>query len=339
LQPTTTMSTLKPEVRTVTQEIREDTIMKRVFLTPSVVIILLFSIFPLIWSLGISFTDMQRGGSTAVTAARADGSDYNGVLGLGFDVTLRNYERILEDQRLHTTALNTLFYVVAGMLAQYILGFGLALVLNQHFHFRSFFRVLFLLPMMTTPVAAAYIGRMMFDQSLGPVSDLLEWISRLLGLASPIRIPWMTDAAVAPWTVILVDTWQWAPFVTLILLAALQGIPDELHEAARVDGANSFQIFWRITFPILLPISVTVILIRGLEIFKIIDVIVIMTGGGPGSATESLTMYIKDTALQFGNFGYAAAISYVLLVLVIAFTTAILALSRRVVPRTGPEGR
>jgi multiple sugar transport system permease protein len=106
-----------------------------------------------------------------------------------------------------------------------------------------------------------------------------------------------------------------------------------LYEAARVDGANAWQIFWKITFPILLPISVTVVLIRGLEIFKIIDVIVIMTGGGPGSATESLTMYIKDIALQFGNYGYAAAISYVLLVLVIAFTTLILALSRRVVPQ------
>jgi multiple sugar transport system permease protein len=315
------------------REIREDTIMKRVFLSPSVVIILLFSIFPLVWSLGISFTDVQRGGSTAVAAAQAEGRDYHGFLGSGFDLTLRNYQRIFEDQRLHTTARNTLFYVVAGVLVQYTLGFGLALVLNQNFRFRSFFRVLFLLPMMTTPVAAAYTGRMMFDQSLGPVADLLKHISQLLSLGSTIRIPWMTDAGVAPWTLLIVDSWQWAPFVTLILLAALQGIPEELYEAARVDGANSLQIFWRITFPILLPISVTVILIRGLEIFKIIDIIVIMTGGGPGSATESLTMYIKDTALQFGNYGYAAAISYVLLVLVIVFTTMIITFSRRVVPQ------
>jgi multiple sugar transport system permease protein len=219
------------------------------------------------------------------------------------------------------------------VIVQYTLGFGLALVLNQKFLFRNFFRVLFLLPMMTTPVAAAYTFRMLFDQSLGPVADFLEHVSRWLGLTSPIGIPWMTAAAVAPWTLVIVDSWQWAPFITLIMLAALQGIPEELDEAARVDGANSWQIFWKITFPMLLPISITVILIRGLEIFKIIDIIVIMTGGGPGSATESLTMYIKDTALQFGNYGYAAAISYVLLVLVIAFTTAILALSRRVVPR------
>jgi multiple sugar transport system permease protein len=307
--------------------------MKRVFLSPSVVIILLFSIFPLIWSLGISITDVQRGGSTSVATARAEGRDYNGFLGFGFDLTLRNYQRVFEDQRLHTTARNTVFYVAVGVFIQYTLGFGLALVLNQKIRFRSFFRVLFLLPMMTTPVAAAYAARMMFDQSLGPVADLFKSISQLLSLEATIRIPWMTEASVAPWTLVIVDSWQWTPFITLIVLAALQGIPEELYEAAVVDGANSFQTFWRITFPILLPISVTVILIRGLEIFKIIDVIVIMTGGGPGSATESLTMYIKDTALQFGNYGYAAAISYVLLVLVIAFTTLILAFSRRVVPQ------
>ncbi len=312
---------------------REDTIMKRVFLSPAVVIILLFSIFPLIWSLGISFTDVQRGGSAAISAAQVENPDYNGFLGMGFEVTLRNYQRILEDSRLHTTARNTLFYVVAGITIQYVIGFGLAVVLNQEFRFRRIFRVLFLLPMMTTPVAAAYTGRMIFDQSLGPMADLFKHVSQFLGLATAIRVPWMTDPGVAPWTLVIVDSWQWIPFVTLIILAALQGMPEELYEAARVDGANGWQIFWKITFPILLPISVTVIMIRGLEIFKIIDVIVIMTGGGPGSSTESLTMYIKDTALQFGNFGYAAAISYVLLVLVIAFTTAILALSRRLVPQ------
>ncbi|MCB9450490.1 MAG: sugar ABC transporter permease [Anaerolineaceae bacterium] len=307
--------------------------MKRVFLAPSVVIILMFSIFPLIWTLGISFTDNQRGGSPAVAAIQSENPDYNGFLGMGFEVTLRNYQRVFEDSRLHTTAKNTLFYVVVGITIQYVIGFLLALVLNQEFRFRRFVRVLFLLPMMTTPVAAAYTGRMIFDQSLGPLADLFKTMSRFLGLATPISVPWMTDPSVAPWTLVIVDSWQWIPFVTLIILAALQGMPEELYEAARVDGANPWQIFWGITFPILLPISVTVIMIRGLEIFKIIDVIVIMTGGGPGSATESLTMYIKDTALQFGNYGYAAAISYVLLVLVIAFTTAILGLSRRVVPQ------
>jgi multiple sugar transport system permease protein len=118
----------------------------------------------------------------------------------------------------------------------------------------------------------------------------------------------------------------------------LQAIPDELYEAARVDGANTFQIFRGITFPLLLPISVTVLLIRGLEIFKIFDIIAVTTGGGPGSATESLTMYIFKTALTFGNYGYASAMSYVLLVLVIIFVTVFLGVARRVGAMRQSEG-
>ena len=150
----------------------------------------------------------------------------------------------------------------------------------------------------------------------------------------PAVAPWLTEAAWAPWTLVIIDSWQWIPFMTLILLAGMQAIPDEIYEAARVDGASPFQMLRRITFPILLPISVTVMLIRGLEIFKIIDVIVVTTGGGPGAATESLTMYIYKTALTFGNFGYAAAISYVLLVLVIVFATVFLLLARRLTVAT-----
>jgi multiple sugar transport system permease protein len=145
-----------------------------------------------------------------------------------------------------------------------------------------------------------------------------------------ITIPWLNDGFWATVAIILIDSWQWIPFMTLLLLAGMQGIPEDIYEAARVDGANAFALLRKITFPILLPISITAILIRGLEIFKIIDVIVVTTGGGPGSATESLTMYIFDTALTFGNYGYASAVSFALLVLVIVFATLFLSVGRRV---------
>lgn len=313
----------------------QDTVIGRVFLGPTVIILLALSIFPLLWSLGISFTDLQRGGSTAVREAEAAGVEYEGgFLGLKFEVTGRNYARIFEDHRLHATARNTLVYVIVGVTIQFFFGFGLALLLNQEFVGRNIVRVIFLMPMMMTPVAAAYTGRMFFDTSLSPIADLLKGISNLLALETAIKIPWFTDAALAPIAVIIIDSWQWIPFMTLILLAAMQGIPEEIYEAARVDGASAFQIVRKITFPILLPISVTVILIRGLEIFKIIDVIVVTTGGGPGTATESLTMYIFDTALTFGNYGYASAISYALLVLVILFATGFLFLARRITAQT-----
>jgi multiple sugar transport system permease protein len=307
---------------------------KRVFLTPAVAILLALSIFPLLWSLSISFTDIQRGGSGTMGTTTVEGETQTqeGFLGLGFNFTFRNYARLVRDQRLHTAAQNTLTYVIIGVIVQYIIGFGLAVVLNQSFLGRNVVRIIFLMPMMMTPVAVAYTGRMMFDTRVSPLAQLQKMLSSLL--STNISIPWLTDGTWATVAIVLIDSWQWIPFMTLILLAGMQGIPEEIYEAARVDGASSFQILRKITFPILLPISVTVILIRGLEIFKIIDVIVVTTGGGPGSATESLTMYIFDTALTFGNFGYAAAISYALLVLVIIFATLFLFLARQITSRS-----
>lgn len=333
------LSTQSTHSATLSKEIREDTIMKRVFLSPAVILLLALSIFPLLWSLGISFTDVQRGGSTsyrnALQAAESEGLEVGrtGFLGLNFELTSRNYARLTEDSRLHRTAFNTVIYVFAGVTLQYVIGFGLAILLNQPFIGRNIVRVIFLMPMMMTPAAAAYTGRMMFDSTRSPMADMLREISSIVGLDRPIVVPWLTDISWAPLTIVLIDSWQWIPFMTLLLLAAMQAIPDEIYEAARVDGANSFTILRKITFPILLPISLTIILIRGLEIFKIVDVIVVLTGGGPGSSTESLTMYIYQTALPFGNYGYAAAISLLLLVLVIIFASVFLLIARRISPR------
>lgn len=301
---------------------REDRVIKQAFLLPAVFLLLAFVIFPLVWSLGISFTDVQRGGSPGGA----------GVLGLGFEFTGRNYARLLTDRRLHIAMRNTVFFVFFGVALQYVLGLALALLLDQPFKGRNVARVIFLLPMMTTPVAVGYLGRMFFDPARSPIADLFRRVPAWFG-ADPIFVPWLTNPAYARWTIVLIESWQWAPFMTLLLLAGLQAIPKELYEAARVDGAGGLQIFRSIVFPLLLPISVTAILIRGLEIFKIIDIIVVSTGGGPGSSTESLTMYVFRTALTFGNYGYAAAIAFVLLVLVVLFTTAFLVLARLVTPR------
>ena len=335
-----TKSPPKPvNVGRIDQEMREDRIMRRVFLSPAVLVLLALSIFPLFWALGIGFTDMQRGGSTTERIEQATGQTGTGFLGMDFSLSSRNYDRLLHDERLHIAARNTFYYVFVGVTIQYIFGLGLALVLNQRFFLRGVVRVIFLMPMMTTPVVVGYTGRMMFNSYRSPIADLLRhaekwWASvPVIGSQVDLLVPWMTEAKWARFTMVLMDSWQWIPFMTLILLAGMQAIPDDIYEAARVDGASSFQIFRKITFPLLLPLSATVILIRGLEIFKIIDVIVVTTGGGPGSATESLTMYIYKTALTFGNYGYAAAISFALLILVIIFATVFLALVRRFIPR------
>lgn len=314
-------------------EYREDRILGRVFLSPAVIILLILALFPLFYSLGISFTDMTRGAQSSGAVAAAASGD-TGFLGLGFNITLRNYERLFTDERLWATLRNTLFYVVFGVTVQYGIGLGLALLLNQEFFGRRFFRIIFLLPMMAMPVVAAWMGVMMFHPQYSPLAQLLTNIGRVVGSITGqnirIAIPWLSDGSLAPITMVLIDSWQWIPFMTLLLLAGLQAIPDEIYEAARVDGARRWEIFSKITFPLLLPITITAILIRGLEIFKIADIIKTTTGGGPGQSTESMVMYVFDQALTFGNFGYAAAIAYVLLIMVIIFTTIFLSISRRV---------
>ncbi len=320
-----------PRAEIEASEHRDDRLFKRLFLSPTVIILLLFSIFPLLWTLGVSVTTCQRN----VVQAEETGFNVGNLLCLGNDaeISLNNFSRVTTDTRLMNAAQNTLFYVIVGVFVQYVIGFGLAVLLNQEVLGRNIFRVIFLLPMMLTPVAAGYVGRMMFDSGISPLAQFQRTIgsffTNTLGIPLQLSVPWLTDTGVAPITIILMDSWQWIPFMILLLLAGMQAIPEEIYEAARVDGATSLQIFIGITFPIMLPISLTAILIRSLEMFKIIDVINVTTGGGPGGATESLVMYVFDTALSFGNYGYAAAIGIVLLLLVIIFASIFLLISRR----------
>lgn len=325
---------------------REDRIMRRVFLWPTVIIILAMTLFPLFWTLGMSVTDIQRGGSTtereAAVTYGADDAEGHGFLGIfNWSLTSDNYQRVFEDQRLWTVTRNTLFYVVVGVSFEFVLAFILALVLNQRIVGRPFFRVLFMLPMMMMPVAVGYTGRMLFQSSFSsPIPVLLRELDAklevlpLIGDNIDLIIPWISEGEWARITLMIISTWQWTPFIMIVLLSAMQGIPDEIYEAARVDGANAFQMFWRITFPLLMPVSITMVLIRSLEMFKIIDFIVVVTGGGPGSSTESLTMYVYEKALTGGEYSYATAIAFVFLVIVIVYATLFLSITRRFAPKT-----
>lgn len=206
------------------------------------------------------------------------------------------------------TMVVTLLYVFIGIAFQYALGLGLALLVTQRLPGRRFFRVVFLLPMMITPVGVAYMFRMLTDTDKGPFQPI--WQALGLGLYSWVNDPWGARAAV-----MIGDIWQWTPFMFIVLLAALEGQSVDLIEAALVDGANRWQTFWNITFPQILPVSTTLILIRMIEAFKIIDLPNVLTNGGPGTATESMTLqaFITWRALDLGG---SAAIAYMLLFLV-----------------------
>jgi multiple sugar transport system permease protein len=351
-----------------------------VFLLPAVLVVLLFSIFPLVLSLYISLVRLQfvPGGfeltfvglqNYANLVTGLDQREFLGVLAglspLGWAVMgvtaagaawwLARYARGRDASRrgllgrgafavaaaagvlllVRTlgpggrpgTLVVTLIYVAVGVAVQYALGLGLALLCAQRIPGRRFFRVVFLLPMMITPVGIAYTFRMLTDTSKGPFFPI--W--KLLGLTSFswVDIPWAARGAV-----LIGDVWQWTPFVFIVLLAALESQPVEPVEAAVVDGAGGWQVFREITFPAILPVSSTVVLIRMIEGFKIIDLPNVLTSGGPGTATESLSLhaYVIWRALDIGG---SAAIAYILLLVVTLTAVSYVGLVHRRVTEGG----
>lgn len=199
----------------------------------------------------------------------------------------------------------TLFYVFVGCAVQFVIGLGLAFLCSQPIRGRNFFRVVFFVPMMITPIGVGYAFRMMADTTKGPFSPLWQWI----GWGD---FTWATDPWAARIFIVIADSWQWIPFIFIVLLAALENVPRDFVEAAQVDGASNREIFFDITWPQIMPVAATVMLIRVIEAFKIVDLPNIMTAGGPGIATESMSLHslFMWRALDLGQ---SAAVAYLLL--------------------------
>jgi multiple sugar transport system permease protein len=214
----------------------------------------------------------------------------------------------------------TLFYVGVGVLAQYGIGLGLALLCAQNLPGRKFFRVVFFLPMMITPVGIAYTFRMLSDTTKGPFTPIWQYFGWT-------ETSWLVDPWGARLAVMIGDAWQWIPFMFVVLLVAIESQPQDQREAALVDGASRWQVFRYVTWPAILPVSVTVLLIRAIEAFKIIDLPNVLTNGGPGIASESMTLhaFVAWRALDLGG---SAAVAYMLLFVVVFVCMSMLALLR-----------
>jgi multiple sugar transport system permease protein len=266
--------------------------------------------------LGLAFTRAVRGrvGAAGLILRAAGGALAVGVAWIAAHVMFSPEGR-------PGTLFVTLTYVSVGLTLQYLLGLGLALLVTQRLAGRRFFRVVFLLPMMITPVGVGYMFQMLTDTGKGPFVPLFA----ALGLQN---FTWVADPWGARIAVMIGDIWQWTPFMFIVLLAALESQDVETTEAALVDGASLRQVFAHITFPALLPVSATILLIRMIEAFKIIDLPNILTNGGPGTATESMTLqaFIDWRTL---NLGRSAAIAYLLLIVVTIVATAYVNLVRR----------
>jgi len=357
---------------------------KRVLLWPAILIVLFLSIFPLVASLGLSFTRLKlvRGGYELTfiglqnyqqwllgTAQRnllgrfSQPSLLGWILGITFtgfmlywfynylqsprfilkslpisgETPLQTLWRIiagvlglllrivavifasalvwlmvvtLSNDGLPGGLVVTLIFVLGGVTVQYLIGLGLALLVTQNLPGKRFFRVIFLLPMMITPVGIAFLFRMVTDTFQGPFAPV--W--KAVGLGD---FAWINSPDLSRIAVIIADTWQWTPLMFIILLAALEGTSREQIEAALVDGASRLQMFQFIMLPQIAPVSLTVILIRLIEAFKIIDMPNVMTGGAPGTATESMTLQLyKIWKASNFNFGPSAALAYILLIVV-----------------------
>ena len=199
----------------------------------------------------------------------------------------------------------TLFYVFFGCGIQFLIGVGLAFLCSMPIRGRSFFRVVFFIPLMITPIGVGYAFRMIADTTKGPFAPAWQWV----GLGD---FAWAADPWAARFFIMIGDSWQWIPFIFVVMLAALESVPRDYVEAAQVDGASSWEIFKDITWPQVVPVAATVLLIRVIEAFKIVDLPNIMTAGGPGIATESMTLHALF-AWRSLDLGQSSAVAYLLL--------------------------
>jgi multiple sugar transport system permease protein len=270
-----------------------ETLTKHGLIAPPLVFYVLLSIFPLLISVYFSLTNMD-------------------VSGTGQWVGARNYQRLLNDPMFLRGYTNTLLYAVIGVPLQYVLGLGLAVLVHSIHHGKRLVRLALLVPFMVAPLIAGFVWTTLFDTRFGPINEVI-------GLLGVPPVPWLTDPIMAFISVLVVDTWQWTPFMFLIMYAGLRTLPVEPFEAARVDGATGWRVFWDVTFPMLLPATMAALLLRSIEAAKLFDVVYYMTAGGPGNATSTVSLLAFFTGTQGGDYGYAAAMTLVLLVTVIVF--------------------
>ncbi len=266
------------------------------FVTPTILLLLVINIFPLIWTIQLSFTNYK-----ANRAAR--GEKFIG---------LRNYERVLGDADIWITLQTTAHFLIWTMLLQVLLGFGLAWLLNKQFKGHSFWTTLILLPMMLSPAVVGNFWRFLYQPQIG----LFNYIIAFFTGADPSSFQMLGDVNLAPWSIVIVDTWMWTPYIMLICLAGLRSIPDYIYEAAEVDRASKWRQFWSITVPMVLPFLMLAVLFRAIENFKMFDLVVELTNGGPGSVTELASINLKREAFEKWRTGYSSAFAIILFVTV-----------------------
>jgi multiple sugar transport system permease protein len=255
---------------------------------PTIAVLVALSIYPLIHAVTLSLQVASGGASRW---------------------SLGNFGRLFSDQFFLAALGHTLIYSTSALTLEFFLGLGLAVLMNNQLRGRGFFRAALLVPMMLPTVVAGVVWRLMLNPNFGAVNGTLKGLG-----VNTTTLTWTSSPRLAMLSVVAVDVWQWTPFMFLILLAGLQAIPQEPYEAALIDGSSSWQTFRHVTLPLLKPAILVALLLRTMDVLRVFDQVFILTEGGPGFATETISLYIYRTAFRFSDFGYAAAMSFVLLI-------------------------
>lgn len=224
--------------------------------------------------------------------------------------TLQNFTRMASDRMLGEALWHTALFVTVALTLELLFGLVLALLIDSVRRGRGLLRTTIMVPMLLPPVVAAVVWRLIYNPQFG----LLNGTLRAFG-ADPSALTWTNGEGGALWSVIAVDVWEWTPFVFLLVSAALQSLPQEALEAARVDGASRWRVFFDIELPLLKPVLLLAAMLRGIDLIRVFDQVFMLTQGGPGFATETISLYIYRTAFRFFDFGYAAAMSILLLII------------------------
>ena len=274
---------------------RSQNLTRILLLLPALVLLAALTIYPLVPVVYYSFFD------------------YHSVRGFEGFVGIANYRRLLGDLFFTVSLRNTLVFALLATSSQLLLGLAFALLFNRPFRGRQLFVPLMILPMILSTMVVSAIWRAWFHYDFGFLNNVL----RAIGLDG---VRWLFDPNIALYSIALVDLWQWTPMVFLILLAGLQSIPGEYYEAARIDGANGFQVLTSITLPLIQGHLFLVALLRTVDAFKLFDKVYALTGGGPGIATESVSTYIYREGFRYFNVGTASAASIIMLAVALALT-------------------
>lgn len=279
--------------------------LRALFVLPALLFTVAVVVFPTLFGFYIASLDWNL--------SSFEGPHFNG---------LGNLIAMFHDSSYWNALGNMVFYALA-VLAEYVVAFGLALLLNANIRARKFFRVVFLLPFMLSPVAVSWmIGKSLMEYRFGPAATL----ARHLGWDNPafFASPWT-----ARFSMEAIDAWTWVPFMMILLLAGLQALPKDILEAAKVDGANSWQSFRKVIFPLMLPVSVTVLMIRLIFKLKLADVVINVTSGGPGGATDTVSSFIYRVYRDRSNVGYGTGLAMFYLIIIVVVLTLLLRLSSR----------